>query len=241
MAKENNFICVAIDGYAGSGKTFSGKKIAEKFGFCFLSSGILYRAFAFDCIEKGIDYTNREEVICAVDEVKIEVKFKNNESVVFLNGQELISEQLYTKDIEKVTPFISQYPEVREKSQDIQLQLVNNNDIVLEGRDIGTVVVPDADIKFFFTSGVEIRAKRRYQQQISQGEEVNYYDVLQSIIVRDIKDKNRAISPLVPAQDAIIVDTSATEYDAKVMNDVLEQVNVVVEKRNASKNKEYSF
>ena len=230
---DNKHICIAIDGYAGSGKTYSGKMIAKKLGFCFLSSGVLYRAVAFDCISKQVDCTKKEEILSATEDIKIEVKIHEGESFVFLNGTMLQQEKLYNKELETVTPLVAQHPEIREKVLSLQRDIANSNNLVLEGRDIGTVVKPDADIKFFFTSNVEVRAERRYRQEIEEGEQVEYQEVLQNIIARDMKDRNRAVSPLVPADDAIVVDTSQVELHPEIIYDVIDRAQKVVAEKSS--------
>ena len=181
----------------------------------------------------AVETRYREEILSATEDIKIEVKIHEGESFVFLNGTMLQQEKLYNKELETVTPLVAQHPEIREKVLSLQRDIANSNNLVLEGRDIGTVVKPDADIKFFFTSDVEVRAERRYRQEIEEGEQVEYQEVLQNIIARDMKDRNRAVSPLVPADDAIVVDTSQVELHPEIIYDVIDRAQKVVAEKSS--------
>lgn len=210
MQNKRQNICIAIDGYAGTGKSSLGKLLATDLNFCFLSTGSLYRAMAYKCLINGVDVHDKQQILDALKDTTVDIVFKDDTPYVVLNGQLIKEELLHTKEINALTPFVAKHQEIREKALFVQQDLVKTKNIVLEGRDIGTVVAPDAEIKLFFTASPEVRAERRLQQHKESGENVGYEEVLQNIIMRDFEDANRKISPLKPAEDAVMIDTSHT-------------------------------
>ncbi|MEI6804921.1 MAG: (d)CMP kinase [Myxococcaceae bacterium] len=193
---------VAIDGPAGSGKSSVAKTLAKELGFLHVDTGAIYRTLAHAAIEAGISLSDPE----AVSQLAA--------SVVQINT----SSEIRTEKIGAAASHISQYPEVRANLLDLQRRfgLSSKTGAVLEGRDIGTVVFPDAKFKFFLTASPEQRAKRRLLELEQRGESANYEEVLRKLKERDDRDKNRAIAPLIPAQDAIFIDTSNSSLEQVV-------------------------
>lgn len=204
----NKNICIAIDGYAGTGKSTIGKILADTIGFRFLSTGSLYRAMAYQCLLKSVDVNNIREVLSVLADTTLDLVYEHNANTILINGEKVPDFVLRTREVETATSIVAKYPVVRQKVLSLQKDLVSSENIVLEGRDIGTVVAPDAQYKFFFTASPEVRAWRRFRQQQNAGENTTFDEVLTDIMARDIEDIKREVSPLVPARDAIIVDTA---------------------------------
>jgi len=205
---QNEVVNITVDGDAGSGKSTMGKILSELLGFGFLSTGSLYRAMALDCLKNNVDLFNKEKIIDNLSNITLNIKYVNNIPIVVLNNTEIDEKLLHTEEVSKATAYVAKYQPVRDNVKQVQLNLAENNNIVMEGRDIGTVVLPNAQYKFFLTALPEIRAERRYKQLILKGEEANYDEVLANIICRDMEDKHRELSPSLPATDATIIDTS---------------------------------
>lgn len=204
----NKNICIAIDGYAGTGKSTIGKILADTIGFRFLSTGSLYRAMAYQCLLKSVDVNNIREVLSVLSDTTLDLVYEHGANTILINGEKVPDFVLRTREVETATSIVAKYPVVRQKVLSLQKDLVSSENIVLEGRDIGTVVAPDAQYKFFFTASPEVRAERRFRQQQNAGEDTTFDEVLTDIMARDIEDIKRKVSPLVPARDAIIVDTA---------------------------------
>jgi len=210
---QNEFVNIAFDGDAGAGKSTMGKMLADELGFCFLSTGSLYRAMALDCLNCNVNLENKANIIDHLSEISLNITYKNNIPIVVLNQTAIDEKYLHTEEVSHATAYVSKYQPVRDVVKRIQLDLANNNNIVMEGRDIGTVVLPNAQYKFFLTANATIRAERRYQQLLLKGEKANYEEVLSNIISRDMQDRFRELSPSVPADNAIIIDTSTFDME----------------------------
>lgn len=211
---------VAVDGPAGSGKGTVTKLIAEKMNLVSIDTGAMYRCVALDCLNKGINYTNVEGIKKIIENIKIELKKENNVQKVYLNGKDVSSEIRLTKVDEVVAKFAA-IKIVRDKVTPIQREMGKTQKIIMEGRDIGTVVFPNADVKIFLDCSVEERAKRRYKQNIEQGIKCSYEEVLQGIIERNKLETEREISPLIKAEDAIYIDSSNLSIE-EVTNKIIE-------------------
>jgi len=186
-----NFV-VALDGPAASGKGTIGLMLAEKFFLKYFQSSIVYRQLAFDCINQKVDITDINKVISLSEEIRILDKF-----------------DLADENIGSIASQIAVIAEVRENLNKHLIRLINaTHRILMEGRDIGTIVAPNADFKIFMTASPEVRAKRRYKQLQAAGKECILDEILQQIILRDKRDKERAVAPLLPASDALVIDTS---------------------------------
>ncbi len=206
---------VAIDGPAGSGKSTISKIIASKFDILHLDTGAMYRACAVACLRSGTDYKDEEKVKALLLNTDISVKYENGRQVTLLNGEE-INEELRSPDVSMVASTVSAHKFVREKMVDLQRKIAEECPCVLDGRDIGTNVLPRAEHKFFLTASPEVRADRRSKENAEKGFNQPYDEVLREIKLRDEQDKNRKIAPLVKADDAIEVDTSDMTIEAVV-------------------------
>ncbi len=217
-------VSIAIDGPAGAGKSTIAKIAAKKLGYIYVDTGALYRAIALNSIENNIDISSEDNVSELLCKTKVELAFKDGVQVVLLNGID-VSSKIRTEQISMQASAISALPVVREFLLDLQRNIAKENNILMDGRDIGTVVLPNADIKIFLTASAQCRAKRRYDDLVSQGTKVEYDDILKDIITRDYNDSNRKIAPLKPAEDGVIVDTSDEDLQTSVerLLDIIEK------------------
>lgn len=200
-------ISVAIDGPAGAGKSTIAKMAAKKLNFIYVDTGALYRTLGLSGKITGTDIHNDECLEKLLNESKVELKFINSEQRVFLNGED-VSDKIRTPDMGAAASEISAIPRVREHLLGMQRSLSESNNVIMDGRDIGTVVLPNADVKIFLTASPECRAKRRQLDFAQKGQQVDYEEVLEQIIKRDYQDSHREIAPLKPADDSILIDTS---------------------------------
>ena len=206
---------IAIDGVAASGKSTTAKKLAGELGYRYLDTGAMYRAVALNLINNGIGKDDNYAVISSLETVDIKVECKNDQMKIYL-GDEEVSKKIRANEVSKLTSQISAIPEVRRMMVELQRALVKSNDFIVEGRDIGTVVFPDADMKFFLTASVEERAKRRFAE-LKEDENVKTLEEIEKEIEeRDLRDSTRTTSPLVSAEDAIRVDTTDMTVDEQV-------------------------
>ncbi len=199
-------INVAIDGPGGSGKSTVARAAAKELGFIYVDTGALYRTVGVNALRKGIDTKDAQAVEATLKDITVELKFEEGEQRVLLNGED-VSEEIRTPKASMAASNVSAIPAVRAFLFDLQRDIAKVNNCIMDGRDIGTVVLPDAEVKIFFTASAEIRAKRRYDELIAKGTQVNYQDVLDELIERDYNDAHREIAPLRPAEDSIILDT----------------------------------
>ncbi|MGN0447153.1 MAG: (d)CMP kinase [Acutalibacteraceae bacterium] len=201
-------INVAIDGPAGAGKSTISRKAAAELGFIYIDTGALYRTVGLNALRQGVDLNNDEEIISTLtDELKIELKFIDGEQRMFLNAQD-VSTEIRTPEASMAASRVSAVPKVREYLFDLQKNLAKENNCIMDGRDIGTVVLPDADVKIFLTASPEARAERRFKELREKGIDTPYEDVLKDMIKRDYDDSHRSIAPLKQADDAVLCDTS---------------------------------
>lgn len=215
---------IAIDGPAGAGKSSTAKLVAKKLGYIYVDTGALYRTVGLYSIRKGIDTKDAEKVIATLPDVKVELKFVDGAQHVFLNGED-VSEAIRTPEASMGASNVSAIPKVREFLFDLQRKIAAENDCIMDGRDIGTVVLPNADVKIFLTTSVEERANRRYKEMIEKGEEADYNDILEDIKKRDYQDSHREIAPLKQADDAIYVDNAgqSLEYGADYLLNIIKE------------------
>lgn len=200
-------ISIAIDGPSGVGKSTVAKILAGKFNFIYLDTGALYRTFGYYFIQNNLDYNNPQVVKANLKNIKISFESTSKKQRMFLCGQN-VTQFIRTEEVSSVASKISAMPQVREFLLDMQRNMARENDIVMDGRDIGTVVLPNADIKFFLTASVKVRARRRWQQLKRKKPKTDFYSVLKALEQRDRNDTQRASCPLKPAKNAIILDTS---------------------------------
>lgn len=206
---------IAIDGPAGAGKSSIAKAVSKKLNFIYVDTGALYRSIGYYTATKGADTKNPSEVVPYLNEIKVELKFVNGAQRVFLNGED-VSEKIRTPEMSMHASNVSAIKEVREFLFDLQRNIAKENNIIMDGRDIGTVVLPNADVKIFLTASAKDRADRRYKEHIERGEAVDYDKLLNEIIERDYNDSHREIAPLKQADDAILVDTSGNTLEESI-------------------------
>jgi cytidylate kinase len=205
-------LIIAIDGYSSCGKSTFARLIAKELSYIFIDSGAMYRAVTLFCMRRKfitISGLNTTGIISELKDIHIDFVFNPeiNEFETFLNSEN-VEKEIRSMDVTSYVSRISQIPEVRASMVKMQRQIGVSKGIVMDGRDIGTVVFPDADIKIFMTASVDIRAKRRYDELLSKGEKVSMEEIKRNIIARDIADENRDISPLRRAEDAVVLDNS---------------------------------
>ena len=206
---------VAVDGTAGSGKGTITKIIAEKLNLVSIDTGAMYRCVALECINQCIEYTEIEKIKKVLENINIELKKENGNQLVFLNGQD-VTEDIRTPEVDNQVAKFAAVKEVREKITPMQRKMGDNNDIIMEGRDIGTVVFPNADVKVFLDCSVEERAMRRYKELKEKGSNVSFQEVLDDLRVRDYNDSYREIAPLKPAEDSVTVNTTGMNLEESV-------------------------
>lgn len=206
-------IAIAIDGPAGAGKSTIAKMAAKELGFIYVDTGALYRAIGLYAYRKGVSSSDREAVTALLPEISVELAFNDKgEQIVLLNGED-VSGSIRTPEISMMASAVSAIPEVRAFLLDTQRNMAHTKNVIMDGRDIGTVVLPDAKLKIFLYASPECRARRRYTELKEKGMDVEYEDVLKDVIDRDYADSHRDIAPLKPADDAVMVDTSDEDRD----------------------------
>lgn len=199
-------INVAIDGPAGAGKSTIAKAAAKELGFIYVDTGALYRAVAYNAVKTGaID--DEQKIINMLDSTKVELKYVNGVQAVYLNGED-VSAFIRTPEISMGASKVSAIPQVRAFLLNLQRKIASTNNVIMDGRDIATVVLPNADVKIFLFASPECRAERRYKELIEKGESVSFDDVLNDVNQRDYQDSHREIAPLKPSDDSIMADTS---------------------------------
>ncbi len=222
-------IQIAIDGPSGAGKSTVAKLIAKKMGIVYVDTGALYRTVGYYVRQKGVDPKSHEEVSALLGEIDIQVKYENGEQCVYLNGENL-GDKIRQNEISKYASDVSAIPAVRAFLLDTQKSIASQNSVVMDGRDIGTVILPKADVKIFLTATDEERAKRRYNELIAKGADVRLQDILNEMKERDANDKGRKIAPAIPAEDAIIFDNTGMTGEESC-DKILEIVRDVQNKR----------
>ena len=198
---------VAIDGPAGAGKSTIAKLVAKEKGYIYVDTGAMYRGLAIHFLDKGIQPQETEKVIEACKDAEVTIAYEDAVQHVYLNGKD-ISSRLRNEEVGNVASVTSAIPEVRKKLLELQQNLAKTQNVIMDGRDIGTCVLPHADVKVYLTASVETRAKRRYQELQEKGEDCNLEEIAHDIEERDRRDMTREIAPLKQAEDAVLVDSS---------------------------------
>lgn len=198
---------VAIDGPAGAGKSTIAKLVAKEKGYIYVDTGAMYRGLAIHFLKKGIDPENKEAVAKACQDAEVTIGYENGIQQIYLNGEN-VTEMLRTEEVGNMASKTSAIPEVREKLLDLQRSLAREKDVIMDGRDIGTNILPDADVKIYLTASVETRAERRYKELKEKGEKCDLAEISRDIRERDERDMTREIAPLKKAEDAVLVDSS---------------------------------
>lgn len=209
-------INIAIDGPSGAGKSTIAKKAAAKLGYIYIDTGAMYRTVGLYLNRLGINIkAEKEKVINSLSGINIDIKYENGEQHIFVNGED-VSSLIRTPEISMAASDSGTVLEIREKMTHLQRNLAKNNNCIMDGRDIGTFVLPDADVKIFLTADVRVRAERRYRELAEKGEQVKFEDVLSGMVLRDKNDSTREFMPLKKADDAILIDTSDLSLDESV-------------------------
>lgn len=209
---------VAIDGPAGAGKSTIARAAASELGFVYIDTGAMYRAVALYCVRNGKDTKNDTEgVIGLLPKVQIGIRHVEGVQRIFLSSED-VSEKIRTPEISVAASDVAVIPEVRMKLVQLQRELAETTDVIMDGRDIGTYVLPDAEVKIFLTADVEARAMRRYKELCEKGTETTFEEVLRDMKYRDANDAGRSFAPLCQAEDAVLVDTTALSPEESILS-----------------------
>lgn len=212
---------VAIDGPAGSGKGTLTHEISKRMGLINIDTGATYRSVALAAIRRGLTLENKQEIAELVDELNIEIKNIDGENRFFLDGED-VSNEIRSKEVTAIVSQVSSIVAVREKMAVLQRRLAEGKDVIMEGRDIGTVIFPNANVKIYLDATVEERARRRFKENQEKGIDTTYEEVIENIKMRDENDKNKEVGALKVAEGAIIVDS--TNMSIEEMTDVVEKI-----------------
>lgn len=198
---------VAIDGPAGAGKSTIAKRVAKEKGYIYVDTGAMYRALAVYFLDQNIDSSDTEKIASACENADVKIQYEDGEQQVYLNGENITS-RLRKEEVGNMASKVSAVPEVRAHLLNLQKELARTKDVVMDGRDIGTCVLPEADVKIFLTASVETRALRRYKELEEKGVSCNLEEIKRDIKERDERDCTRKIAPLKQAEDAVLIDSS---------------------------------
>lgn len=215
-------IAIAIDGPAGAGKSSLSKEVAKELSFIYVDTGALYRTIGLAASRKGLKKEDKAEIISMLNDIDVKLSFNDEGTqIVLLNGED-VSSFIRTPEASMFASAVSAIPEVRTFLLDLQRNMAKSDNVIMDGRDIGTVVLPDAKIKIFLTASPEKRAMRRHKENIEKGIDSTYEEVLKDVNQRDYQDSHREIAPLKPAEDSVLVDTS--DYDFEGSKELLLKV-----------------
>ena len=203
---------IAIDGPAGAGKSTIARRVARELSFIYVDTGAMYRAMALYLLRRKVNRDDTEQIGNICQDAEISIEYKNGEQIVLLNGEN-VNSYLRTEEVGNMASVSSAVPRVREKLLSLQRKLAKDMSVVMDGRDIGTTILPDADVKIYLTASSLTRAKRRYLELQEKGTVCNLDDIQKDIEERDQRDMSREISPLRQAEDAVLVDTSELNFD----------------------------
>ena len=220
-------INIAIDGPAGAGKSTIAKRLAKKLGFIYVDTGAMYRAMAYYFLQHDIDAKDEKAIAAVCPDVTVTITYENGEQQVILNGEN-VNGVIRNEEVGNMASSTSVYPVVREKLVELQRQLAKSADVIMDGRDIGTCVLPDAQVKIYLTASSATRAKRRFDELTEKGVSCDLAEIEKDIIDRDYRDMHRETSPLCQAEDAVLVDSSEMNIDEVV--DAIYQVYLKAEK-----------
>ncbi len=209
-------IRVAIDGPSGAGKSTVAKRIAKDLSIIYVDTGAMYRCIGLYALRQGLDTKDSQQVSSCLEQILLETSYDvQNGQRIFLNGED-VSEAIRTPDASMAASNVSAIPQVRAFLLDLQRDMAKKQSLVMDGRDIGTVVIPDAELKIFLTASPESRARRRYLEYVQKGQQPVYDDILRDVILRDHQDSTRAAAPLCQAQDAVKLDTTEINFEDTV-------------------------
>ncbi len=208
-------IRIAIDGPGGAGKSSVAKAVAAKLGIIYVDTGALYRTIGMYMLRQGVDPTSAEEVSERLSDFSLDIKFENGKQVILLNGED-VGDTIRTPEVAMAASAVSAIPAVREYLLNMQRDVAARNSVIMDGRDIGTVILPNAEVKIFLTASPEARAKRRYKELIAKGQKIEYERVYAEMVERDKNDSTRDIAPCKPADDAILLDNSELDFNGSI-------------------------
>ncbi len=228
---------IALDGPSGAGKSTVAKAVAKRLGIVYVDTGALYRSIGLYVQRKGVSKDDKEKVIAMLDEIKLDLKFNDGTQVVLLNGED-VGGFIRTGEISMYASAVSAIPEVRAFLLETQRKIARENSVIMDGRDIGTVIIPDAEVKIFLVASAEARAERRYKELVEKGESCTYEGVLADIKERDNNDSTRAVAPAVPAEDAIFLDNSNLNQE-QTIDKVIEIIENTVKKKKPKKKRRF--
>ena len=206
---------IAIDGPAGAGKSTIAKRLAKELGYVYVDTGAMYRAMAYYFLKNQVDTNDEEAIAKACPNVNVTIAYQDGEQQVLLNGEN-VNGVIRKEEVGKTASTTSVYPVVRAKLMDLQRELAMKENVIMDGRDIGTVVLPNADVKIFLTASSKVRAKRRYDELTEKGVECDFDEIEKDIIDRDYRDMHRETAPLKQAEDALLLDSSELDIDGVV-------------------------
>lgn len=206
---------IAIDGPAGAGKSTIAKKLAADLGYVYVDTGAMYRAMAYYFLQNGIDAKDEKAIADACPKVDVTIQYVDGEQQVILNGEN-VNGVIRKEEVGNMASATSVYPVVRTKLVDLQRQLATRENVIMDGRDIGTVVLPNANVKIFLTASSKVRAQRRFDELTAKGVACNIDEIEKDIIDRDYRDMHRKTSPLKQADDAVLLDSSNLDIDGVV-------------------------
>ena len=209
---------IAIDGEAGTGKSTLAKNIAKKYGIVYMDTGAMYRCVTLDMINNSVELTQIDKITELLDKIDIEMTNEDGEDKFYLNGED-VTRKIREKQVNDLVSQVSHIPVVRERMVDLQRKLAKGKKIVMEGRDIGTNVFPNAEVKIYLTASAEERANRRFLQNKEKGIDIPYEDIYNNVVFRDNNDKNSNVAPLKKAEDAFELDT--TNYTLEEVEDIV--------------------
>lgn len=218
---------VAVDGPAGSGKGTVTKRIEKKLGFLNLDTGATYRCVALEVLRKGLNLDDEDKIIEIANNIDIKINNKEDKDIILLNNED-VSKEIRTKEVTAIVSQVSSIIPVREKMVEVQRKLAIGKNVIVEGRDISTVVFPNADVKIYLDASEEIRAKRRYDENLQNGIKMTYEEVLENVKMRDYNDMNKKVGALKKAEDAIVIDSTNLTIE-----EVVEKIkNIIKDKSN---------
>ncbi|MBR7132285.1 MAG: (d)CMP kinase [Clostridia bacterium] len=205
-------ISVAIDGPAGAGKSTLSRRAAKALGFIYVDTGALYRTVGLKFVRCGVDTELNCDIEAILSDTQVDIRFVDGEQRVFLDGED-VSDKIRTPQISMMASAVSAKPAVRKFLLEMQRKLARENNVLMDGRDIGTVVLPDATVKIFLTASAEARARRRYKELVEKGEKVTFQEVYDDMVQRDYNDSHRSAAPLKQADDAVLADTTDCDLE----------------------------
>ncbi len=206
---------IAIDGPAGAGKSTIAKRLSAELGYVYIDTGAMYRTIGLYCLKQGADLENEEQISDLCGQAVIDIRYQDGVQHMYLEDED-VSETIRTEEVSAAASTVSKYPRVRERLVRMQQELAQRYDVVMDGRDIGTKVLPEADLKIYLTASVEVRAERRYKEYLAKGVSCDLEEIKRDIAARDHQDMTREHSPLCKAEDAVEVDSSNLSIDEVV-------------------------